>query len=239
MLTVTKKRGGDIIFIDLSGEINVNSHDEIQASVVDNPGGPGDNILLNCENLTNISSSGIGILVTACMEIHKQGRIIKLVKISPGILEKLDLHKVLPVFSIFSDVESAARQIKIDVEEKGKSYVRLFERVDINLGAKFKVHKKGKRALSLGFQNAIAMNMTKRGMFIKTDHLLSPDTLIDVKLSLGKGFFKKESVGFLGKVVRSIEGVEGLDTGVGLIILHMDVKDMERLDSFLKKQRSR
>ena len=236
MLIVTKKKVDDLALIMLSGSINVNSHDDIQSSLVDSPDGSGENMLLSLECLDNISSSGIGILVTACMEIHKQGRIVKLVRVSPGVLEKLDLHKVLPVFNIFSDIESAAKQIKIDVEEKGEAFVRLFERIDVKLEAKFRVHKKSKMAFSAGFQSAMATNLTKRGMFIKTEEDLAADTLIDVKLSLGKGFFKKESVGFLGKVVRRIEGREGGDTGLGLIILHMDTREMEGLENFLKKQ---
>ncbi|MEE9543481.1 MAG: STAS domain-containing protein [Thermodesulfobacteriota bacterium] len=236
MLLVTQKKVDDIVLIMLSGSINVNSHDDLHNSIVECPEGHGENILLSLECLDRISSSGIGILVTACMEIQKQGRIIKLVEVPTDILEKLDLHKVLPVFNIFSDVESAAKQIKIDVEEKGEAFVRLFERIEVKLNAKFRVHKKSKKTFSAGFQNSMATNLTKRGMFITTDDPLSADTLIDVKLSFGKSFFKKESVSFLGKVVRRLEAADGVPAGVGLIILHMDAKEMERLDNFLKKQ---
>jgi anti-anti-sigma factor len=236
MLLVTKKRVEGNSLVMLSGSINVHSHDDFMESIIECTEGPSDNILLSLECLDKISSSGVGILVTACMEIQNQGRILKLVMVPTDILEKLDMHKVLPVFNIFSDVESATKQIKIDVEEKGDKFVRLFERINVNISARHRIHKSGKKSVSSSFQNATAMNLTKRGMFIKTDDVISPDTLIDVKLSLGKGFFKKESVSFLGKVVRRFEASDNNDSGVALVILHMKAEEMERLEKFLKKQ---
>lgn len=81
-----------------SGSITVHSHNDLQTSIIECTDGPGDNILLSLECLDKISSSGVGILVTACVDIQKQGRILKLVMVPTDILEKLDLHMVLPVF---------------------------------------------------------------------------------------------------------------------------------------------
>ncbi|MBE9532005.1 MAG: STAS domain-containing protein [Proteobacteria bacterium] len=235
MLLVTKKRVSDVSLVMLSGSLTVHSHGDLQNSIVECTNGPGDNILLSLECLDKISSSGIGILVTACVEIVKQGRILKLVMVPTDILEKLDMYKVLPLFSIFNDVESAVKQVKLDEDKKGKNFVRLFERIDVKIGARFRRHKSGKEGLVRGFQDATAMNLTKRGMFIMTDATIEADTLIDVKLSLGKGFLKKESVSFLGKVVRRLEATEEMSSGLALIILHMDDDEMGRLEKHLKR----
>lgn len=236
MLLITKKKLDDLVLVTLSGSLSMHSHDDLHTTIVECTEGHGDNILLSLESLEQISSSGVGILVTACVEIGNSGRIIKLVDVPTEILEKLDMHKVLPVFNIFSDVESAAKQIKIDVEEKDKALVRLFERIDLCVGARFRVHKRGKKVVALPFQDATAMGLNKRGMFLRTEQLFDANTLIDVKLSLGKGFFKKESVSFLGKVVRMIEAVDDAEAGFGLVILHMDHSETKRLEKFLKKQ---
>lgn len=235
-MLITKIKSEDhITFADLAGPINVHSQGEMHASIVDNPDTPGDNVVLNFEQVTNISSSGIGILVTACMEIQKQGRIVKIAKVPTQILERLDVQKVLPLFNVFLDVESAARQIKIDVEQKGKFLERLFERINIDLDANFRVHKKGKLAHSRGYHDAIASNLTKRDMFIKTEVDLDPEVLVDVKLSFGDGIFKKESVGFLGKVINRIQPTEDVDAGISLVILQMESRDVECLEMFLEK----
>lgn len=81
------------------------------------------------------------------------------------------------------------------------------------------------------------MNLTKRGMFIKTDEVI--DTLVDVKLSLGKGFFKKDAVIFLGKVVRRFYAAEDRAAGIGLVILHLEAIEMKRLEKHLKKYGSK
>ena len=88
MLKITKTREEHIVRFNLSGAINVNSHDEFQRAIVNDRESARDNIIVNCEELSNVSCSGIGILVTACMQIQKQGRIIKFVHIDPEILEK-------------------------------------------------------------------------------------------------------------------------------------------------------
>ena len=235
MLFVTRKRLGDLSIVMLSGSINVHSHDTLQESIVESSEGAGDNILLNLEALEKISSSGVGILVTACVEIQRQGRIIKLVMVPTDILEKLDIHKILPLFSIFSDVESAIKQVELDVAKKGEKFVRLFERIDVKIGAKFRLHKRGKGALTRGFQDATAMNLTKRGMFLRSDAAIEADNLIDVKLLLGSGFFKKGSLSFIGKVVRRIEATDNTEAGLALIILHMKDEEMESLGNYLLK----
>lgn len=239
MLRITKKREDHIVFFNLSGSINASSQNIFKTLIVEDKESSKDSILMDFEDVSNVSSSGVGILVTACMEFLRQGRIVKFVHISLEVLEKLDLNKVLPVFNIFTDTQSAVKQSKIDIEMKGERLVRLFERINIKLGVRFRIHKRLKTDLVRGFQDAFAMNLTKRGMFIKTDEILKTDTLVDVKLSFGEGFFKKETVRFLGKVVRRIEAIGDMAAGFALIILHMDAKDMECLEDHLKKYESK
>jgi hypothetical protein len=77
-------------------------------------------------------------------------------------------------------------------------------------------------------------------MFIKTVENIEAGTLIDVRLSLPGGkIFKRGYVEFLGKVVRREEPTAVMDSGIGIIILHMDTKDMERLEKHLKKHGSK
>lgn len=236
MPKIIKTREDHIVFFNLSGSINVNSQNIFKKLIVEDKESARDSILMNFENVSSVSSSGVGILVTACKDVLKQGRIIKFVHISPVVLEKLEFNKVLPVFHIFNDVESAVKQIKLDVERKGEKVVRLFERINIKLGVKFRTHHRKTKGLTMSYQDATAMNLTKRGMFLKTDEVLEPNTLIDVKLFFANGFFKKESVAFLGKVVRMLKATDDKAPGLALVILHMNFKEMLYLDKFLKKQ---
>lgn len=237
MIKISQRKDEDITILDVEGTYDVEAQDLIKEFIVNNPKYFNENLLWNFKEVSSISSGGIGILLNACTEIKKQGRITYLFNVSPEVLEVFQLHKVLPVFDIYPDEYAAKKQVKIEVGKKGEAFIRLFERINVNLKAKFKKFKKGRLSGIKGFYNAEAKSLSMCGIFLNTKNTCSTDTLLETRLLLPGGFFKPH-VEFIGKVVwvAKKEEQSNLYPGMALCILFMEEKEKSKLEEFLKQQ---
>lgn len=68
--------------------------------------GQGD-ILINLENISYISSSGIRIFVGMVRELEKQGRKLKLCCITPPVKKVFDVVELLDLFEVYETESSA------------------------------------------------------------------------------------------------------------------------------------
>jgi len=65
------------------------------------------NILLNFEDLTQLDSSGIGVLVSAFATVNSQGGHLKLVKLTNRVKDLLLITKLYTVFEVYDDEPAA------------------------------------------------------------------------------------------------------------------------------------
>jgi anti-anti-sigma factor len=227
-----RKEKDNISILDLSGAFDLDSQDLVRQLVSTNSDNSAGNQLWNFSHVDAITSSGIGILLNAIAEIKEQGRIAKLVSVAPELLDVFAVHKVLPALDIRPDEASALKQIRMEMSEKEKDYIRLFERVKVVLKARFRQF--GNTHGSDSLSGAETRCLSRSGLFLSTDLTYDADTLLDVRLLLPVGLFKPQ-VRFLGKVVWVADKAKQPDMypGMALCTLFMDGKERTKLEEFL------
>jgi anti-sigma B factor antagonist len=112
-LTVTSRPAGRVTILDLNGRLILGEETANLRDSVKNLVSTGQNrILLNLEGVTYLDSSGLGALVggyTSVTALHGQ---LKLVKLSKKAKDLLNLTRLLTVFEIFEDEETAVESFK-------------------------------------------------------------------------------------------------------------------------------
>lgn len=84
-MEIKTKKIGKHTLVALNGRLDIGHSDEVEAKLLDDvQSGQGD-ILINLENISYISSSGIRIFVGMVRELEKQGRKLKLCCITPPV----------------------------------------------------------------------------------------------------------------------------------------------------------
>ena len=108
-LHISIRKSGDVTILDLRGRATIDRGEsellgrhlqELAASGVLK-------LLLNLTNLTQIDSSGISLLVTACGSLKSQGGDLKLLRPGGRVLEVLKVLRLLEVIPSFEDEAQA------------------------------------------------------------------------------------------------------------------------------------
>ncbi len=109
-LTITQRRSGAVVILDLEGQIrlgqgNINLHKNLRELVHNGEKA----VLLNLENVTNIDSSGLGELIAGFATLERNGGGLKLVKLTERVSELMMITKLLTVFDVYdSETEAIA-----------------------------------------------------------------------------------------------------------------------------------
>lgn len=94
----TKTEGKELT-VKVDGDIDVNSVRELKAvleqELVNEP-----NILLDCENLNYIDSTGLGVLVSTLKKVQKYGGSIKITKLKSYLGKIFNVTGLTKVFEI-------------------------------------------------------------------------------------------------------------------------------------------
>ncbi|MFN7949962.1 MAG: STAS domain-containing protein [Blastocatellia bacterium] len=105
--------GGDVTVLDLIGKITIGEGSVQLRDAVSNLLTAGRNrIILNLESVTYVDSSGIGELVSRFTTTKNAGGQLKLLKLTKKIKDLLMITKLLTVFEIYEDEESALASFK-------------------------------------------------------------------------------------------------------------------------------
>jgi anti-anti-sigma factor len=234
MLQISYRHDEDVTTLDMNGVIDVDAQDTIKLLTEISSDGSLKNLLWNLKDVEEISSSGVAILLNAYAEIKKQNRINKLIYVGPKLLEVFQVHKVLPAFDIFPNEASAKKQILVDSQERENAYKRLFDRISVELKAKFRLATKGVGADVHKFHNGEATSLSMCGIYLHTDYTHPKDSLIEMKLVLPGGFFRPH-VKFLAKVAWEADPTKHHDRypGMALCILFLDIKEKAKLEKYL------
>lgn len=108
MLKITTRRSGQVVIIDLEGQIrigetNIDLHRTVH-ELVD----AGDRkILLNLGKVTHIDSSGLGELVASHATLEKHDGEMKLLNLTERVAELIMITKLLTVFDVFEKEDMA------------------------------------------------------------------------------------------------------------------------------------
>ncbi|VAV83282.1 hypothetical protein MNBD_DELTA01-1518 [hydrothermal vent metagenome] len=206
MFKVNCRRDEMIVVADLEGVFDDESEDEIaKLSTGCAPTGD-DCVIWNFKGVTDLTSSGIAILINACNDLEKNyekdknektGRCneegtkafsrTKLSNLRPRVIDALTVHKLVDAFDIHPDELAAVKQIRMDLEKRGDgdAFTRLFERIDVRLKACFKEFREGGRTPDISCVFAADVTTLSRcGIFLHTEHLHFAGSVLDVELTL-------------------------------------------------------
>ncbi len=107
-LNITERQAGDITILDLSGKVTIGEGSIALRSTIRRLLGEGKSkILLNLGSVGYIDSSGIGELVSSFTAVNKEGGTLKLLKLTQKIQDLLAITKLLTVFDVYDEEETA------------------------------------------------------------------------------------------------------------------------------------
>lgn len=97
-LKVDLRQEGDKLFVDLQGDLDINSNKEFKDKVNSVKGVK--NITVNCENLSYIDSTGLGAFISIYKHIKEKGEKLVITGLKPHIKKIFlitDLDKVFEI----------------------------------------------------------------------------------------------------------------------------------------------
>ncbi|MFT4452306.1 STAS domain-containing protein [Parvimonas sp. G1425] len=97
-LKVDLRQEGDKLFVDLQGDLDINSNKEFKEKVNSVQGIK--NITVNCENLSYIDSTGLGAFISIYKNIKEKGEKLVITGLKPHIKKIFlitDLDKVFEI----------------------------------------------------------------------------------------------------------------------------------------------
>lgn len=104
---------GDVNILDCSGKITLGEGTmAVRNTVRDLLKGGAKKIILNLAEVNYIDSSGIGELVSTYTTVTNNGGQLKLLSLTKKIHELLQITKLLTVFQVFNDEQSALASFK-------------------------------------------------------------------------------------------------------------------------------
>ncbi len=99
---------GDVTLLDVSGKITLGEGTmTVRNTVRDIVKANGKKIILNLADVNYIDSSGIGELVSSYTTVTNNGGSLKLLNLTKKIQELLAITKLLTVFQVFDNEQSA------------------------------------------------------------------------------------------------------------------------------------
>lgn len=97
-LKVDLKKDGELLFVDLQGDLDINSNKEFKEKVNSVQGIK--KIIVNCENLSYIDSTGLGAFISIYKHIKEKGDKLVITGLKPHIKKIFlitDLDKVFEI----------------------------------------------------------------------------------------------------------------------------------------------
>jgi anti-sigma B factor antagonist len=108
MLKHVIRQSGGVTIVDLKGKITIGSGDEQLRDLVHGLLDAGQKkILLNCEGVTFIDSTGIGELVATYTKAKNRQGNLALLKLTARIQELMEITQLMTVFDVYDDEAEA------------------------------------------------------------------------------------------------------------------------------------
>lgn len=97
-LKVDLKKDGELLFVDLQGDLDINSNKEFKEKVNSVQGIK--KIIVNCENLSYIDSTGLGAFISIYKHIKEKGEKLVITGLKPHIKKIFLITELDKVFEI-------------------------------------------------------------------------------------------------------------------------------------------
>lgn len=97
-LKVDLKKDGELLFVDLQGDLDINSNKEFKEKVNSVQGVK--KIIVNCENLSYIDSTGLGAFISIYKNIKEKGEKLVITGLKPHIKKIFLITYLDKVFEI-------------------------------------------------------------------------------------------------------------------------------------------
>jgi anti-sigma B factor antagonist len=112
-LNINQRQAGDIIILDLDGEVRIGDSSTALRSAIRNLVGAGNTkILLNLAGVKYIDSSGIGELIANYTTVNRGGGQLKLLNLTEKVQDLLVITKLLTVFDVYDNEADALSSFK-------------------------------------------------------------------------------------------------------------------------------
>jgi anti-sigma B factor antagonist len=107
-MKIRSREVGEVSILDLQGELKLGGGDEELTEVVEQLLAEGRcAVIFNMRHVPWLDTSGMTALVVAKKRAMKMGGNLKLVKLSPKVVEELKMVRLLEVFDVFDDEAQA------------------------------------------------------------------------------------------------------------------------------------
>jgi anti-sigma B factor antagonist len=106
-MDITTRSRGDIIILDITGEIDLYNAPEIKDIVNKLIEDRRYNVIINLEDVSYIDSSGIGALISSLSNLKKYHGGLKIINVYASVRKVFELTKLTSFFEIFDSEEAA------------------------------------------------------------------------------------------------------------------------------------
>jgi anti-sigma B factor antagonist len=106
-MDITKRTKGDIVVLDISGEIDLYNAPEIKDIINKLIEEMKYNVIINLEKVSYIDSSGIGALISSLSNLKKYQGGLKIINVYASVRKVFELTKLTSFFEIYDSEEDA------------------------------------------------------------------------------------------------------------------------------------
>ena len=112
-LDVKERQAVDVTILDMSGEVRIGQGSIALRDAIRKLSGEGKKkLLLNLGGVNYVDSSGIGELIANYTTVSRQGGQLKLLNLTDRIQNLLVITKLLTVFDVYEDEETALKSFQ-------------------------------------------------------------------------------------------------------------------------------
>ena len=114
---VDVRQSGEVIIVDLEGDLVAGTGDEILREVVNELlAGGWKHVLMNLSQVPKIDSAGIGELVASIKLAERFGTSVRLLQVTGRVRDVLEFSQVLPLFHVYEDEDEAVAAFTASVD---------------------------------------------------------------------------------------------------------------------------
>ena len=107
-LQISIRESGDVTILDLRGRLTIDGESELLSNRLRKLIASGvHNLLLNLADLTQVDSSGVGVIISMYVSLRDQGGDLKLLRPSGRVFEVLRVLHLLEIIPSFADETQA------------------------------------------------------------------------------------------------------------------------------------
>lgn len=100
-MDITKRTRGDVVVLDISGEIDLYNAPEIKDIINKLIEEKRYNVIINLEKVSYIDSSGIGALISSLSNLKKYQGGLKIINVYASVRKVFELTKLTSFFEIY------------------------------------------------------------------------------------------------------------------------------------------